>query len=95
MKSLDPRVNRLPKTPQEIVPKAPLDQLGTFEVFVQPKEGKSFQHEGIVHAPELEMAYVWAKETFTRRFTCSSLFVVDTRNVFVSPLSEGSQSAYE
>lgn len=95
MKSLDPRVNRLPKTTQEIIPKAPLDQLGTFEVFVQPKEGKSFQHEGIVHAPDLEMAYVWAKETFTRRFTCSSLFVVDTRNVFVSPLSEGSQSAYE
>lgn len=95
MKSLDPRVNRLPKTPQEVIPKAPLDQLGTFEVFVQPKEGKPFQHEGIVHAPELEMAYVLAKETFTRRFTCSSLYVVDTRNVFVSPLSEGSQSAYE
>lgn len=95
MKSLDPRVNRLPEVPQEIIPKAPLDQLGTFEVFVQPKEGKPFQHEGIVHAPELEMAYVLAKETFTRRFTCSSLYVVDTRSVFVSPLSEGSQSAYE
>ncbi len=96
MKSLDPRVNRLPQINfGEILPKAPLDQFGTFEVFVQPKEGKPFQHEGIVHAPELEMAYVLAKETFTRRFTCTSLYVVDTRKVFVSPLTEGTENAYD
>lgn len=73
----------------------PLDQFGTFEVFVEPKEGKPFQHEGIVHAPNLEMAYVLAKETFTRRFTCSSLYVTDTRDVYVSPLTEGDQNAYD
>jgi ring-1,2-phenylacetyl-CoA epoxidase subunit PaaB len=96
VKSLDPRVNRLPQIDiAAIAPKAPLDQFGTFEVFVQPKEGKPFQHEGIVHAPELEMAYVLAKETFTRRFTCSSLYVVDTRKVFVSPMTEGNQNAYD
>jgi ring-1,2-phenylacetyl-CoA epoxidase subunit PaaB len=96
VKSLDPRVNRLPQiNVTEILPKAPLDQFGTFEVFVQPKEGKPFQHEGIVHAPELEMAYILAKETFTRRFTCTSLYVVDTRKVFVSPLTEGDQNAYD
>lgn len=96
MKSLDPRVNRLPQiNVGEIQQKAPLDQFGTFEVFVQPKEGKPFQHEGAVHAPELEMAYILAKETFTRRFTCTSLYVVDTRNVFVSPLTEGDQNAYD
>lgn len=96
MKSLDPRVNRLPQINlAEILPKAPLDQFGTFEVFVQPKEGKPFQHEGIVHAPEIEMAYVLAKETFTRRFTCVSLYVVDTRKVFVSPLTEGTENAYD
>lgn len=97
MKSLDPRVSRLPKVGQEgkIVPKAPLDQFGTFEVFVQPKEGKSFQHEGIVHAPNLELAYVLAKETFTRRFTCVSLYVVDTRDVFVSPLTDGNRNVYD
>lgn len=97
MNSLDPRVKRLPKTgrPGEILPKAPLDQFGTFEVFVRPKEGKPFQHEGIVHAPNLEMAFILAKETFTRRFTCTSLCVTDTRNVFVSPLTEGTQSAFD
>lgn len=97
MKSLDPRVTRLPniEVDEIIKPKMPLDQFGTFEVFVEPKEGKPFQHEGIVHAPNLEMAYVLAKETFTRRFTCSSLYVTETRDVYVSPLTEGDQNAYD
>lgn len=81
--------------PGLVVPKAALDQFGTYEVFVQPRAGKPFQHEGAVHAPNLEMAYILAKETFTRRFTCSSLFVAETRNVFVSPLVEGSANAYD
>jgi ring-1,2-phenylacetyl-CoA epoxidase subunit PaaB len=95
--SLDPRVKRLPKIgqPGQVNPKVPLDQFGTFEVFVQPKEGKPFQHEGIVHAPDLEMAYVLAKETFTRRFTCVSLYVADTQNVFVSPMTDGATNAYD
>lgn len=97
MKSLDPRVNRLPAigVPGQILPKATLDQFGTFEVFVQPKEGKPFQHEGIVHAPDLEMGFVLAKEAFTRRFTCVSLYVTDTRNVYVSPMTDGTVSAYD
>jgi ring-1,2-phenylacetyl-CoA epoxidase subunit PaaB len=95
LNSIDPRVNRLPQISQSISSKAPLDQFGTFEVFVQPKEGKPFQHEGIVHAPNLEMAYVLAKEAFTRRFTCVSLYVVDTHEVFVSPMTEGDNNAYD
>lgn len=97
MNSLDPRVNRLPVIgkPGEISPKAPLDQLGTFEVFVQPKEGKPFQHEGIVHASDLEMSFILAKEAFTRRFTCVSLYVCDTRNVYVSPMTDGANNAYD
>lgn len=96
MESLDPRVNRLQLiNDPESVAKTPLDQFATFEVFVQPREGKPFQHEGAVHAPDLELAFVLAKETFTRRFTCSSLFVVDTRDVFVSVMTEGDQSVYD
>lgn len=95
MNSLDPRVNRLPSGKgANATPKVPLDQFGTFEVFVQPKEGKAFMHEGIVHAPNLEMAYVLAKEAFTRRFTCVSIYVVDTRNVYVSIMTEGTDDAY-
>jgi ring-1,2-phenylacetyl-CoA epoxidase subunit PaaB len=95
LNSLDPRVNRLPEIKEPISPKVPLDQFGTYEVFVEPREGKPFQHEGIVHAPNLEMAYVLAKEGFTRRFTCTSLYVVDTRDVFVSPLTEGEKNVYD
>jgi ring-1,2-phenylacetyl-CoA epoxidase subunit PaaB len=97
MNSLDPRVNRLPAIgqPGQVEPKAPLDQLGTFEVFVQPREGKPFQHEGIVHAPNLEMAFVLAKEAFTRRFTCTSIFVVDTRHVYVSEMTDGNTSVFD
>lgn len=97
MNSLDPRVNRLPAIgqPGQILPKAALDQLGTFEVFVQPKDGKPFQHEGIVHAANRELAFVLAKEAFTRRFLCTSLFVADTRHVYVSPTTEGNTSAMD
>jgi ring-1,2-phenylacetyl-CoA epoxidase subunit PaaB len=97
LNSLDPRVARLPRTEEAeiIVPKKPLDQFGTYEVFVEPKEGKPFQHEGIVHAPNLEMAYVLAKEAFTRRFTCSSLYVVDTRDVHATPVTEGDKNVYD
>ena len=96
MNSLDPRVNRLPPGKgANAIPKAPLDQFGTFEVFVQPKEGKPFQHEGIVHAPNPEMAYVLAKEAFTRRFTCVSIYVADTRKVYVSAMTEGTGDIYD
>jgi ring-1,2-phenylacetyl-CoA epoxidase subunit PaaB len=81
--------------PGQILPKAPLDQFGTFEVFVQPKEGKPFQHEGIVHAPDPEMAFILAKEAFTRRFICTSLYVAETSKIFVSPMTEGTQNAYD
>jgi ring-1,2-phenylacetyl-CoA epoxidase subunit PaaB len=96
LNSLDPRVSRLPHNDESLIkPKMPLDQFGTFEVFVEPKEGKPFQHEGIVHAPNLEMAYVFAKEAFTRRFTCTSLYVVDTKDVYVSPMTEGEINVYD
>jgi ring-1,2-phenylacetyl-CoA epoxidase subunit PaaB len=95
IKSLDPRVNRLPGTEAGKIAKEPLDQLTNFEVFVQPKSGKPFQHEGAVHASDLEMAYILAKETFTRRFTCTSLCVAPTSRVIVSAMTEGSESAFD
>lgn len=94
MNSLDPRVKRLPDI-KDTPPKEQLDQLGTYEVFVRPKEGKPFQHEGIVHAPDLEMAFILAKESLTRRFQCVSIFVTDTRNVTASATTEGDENVYD
>ena len=93
--SLDPRVNRLPENMANPVEKKALDQLTTYEVFVQPKPGKPFQHEGIVHASDIEMAYLFAKESFTRRFTCSSLCVVQSSEVTSSPMTEWTESAFD
>lgn len=96
MQSLDPRVNRLPQPQEGSFPKREfLDQLGTFETFVQPKAGKPFQHEGIVHASDVEMAYLLAKESLTRRFQCVSIFITDTRNISASAITEGDQNAYD
>lgn len=81
--------------PGEAISMDDLGQFATYEVFVQPREEKPFQHEGIVHAPNTELAFILAKETFTRRFTCSSLCIVDTRQVFVSPLTDGGKNAYD
>jgi ring-1,2-phenylacetyl-CoA epoxidase subunit PaaB len=97
LKSLDPRVARLPQIDvvSPLTPKPKLDQFGTYEVFVQAKEGKPFQHEGIVHASDLEMAFILAKESLTRRFTCVSLFATDTRDVSMSATTEGDGNAYD
>lgn len=96
LKSLDPRISRLQIQPKEDEFNIqPLDQFGTYEVFLQPKEGKPFEHAGIVHAPELEMAFLFAKEQFSRRFTCTGMWVVKTSDVQVSPLSENQQDLYE
>lgn len=96
MESLDPRVNRL-KTEDYITDlkrKLPLDQFGTFEVFVQAKDDKPYRHEGIVHAPNKRMAFLFAKEQFSRRSSCTGLFVVETKNVFTTGFTEGDDTIY-
>lgn len=78
----------------DLTRKVPLDQFGTFEVFIQMKENKAYSHEGIVHAPNVEMAFIFAKEQFSRRQTCTGLFVVETRNVFVTAYTDDSDTIY-
>lgn len=97
MTSLDPRLNRVDiyKYQQELQPKTSMDQFGTYEVFVQSKESKPFQHEGIVHAPNLDMAFLFGKEQFSRRGTCTGLSVVETNAVMVSPMTDNEESVYD
>jgi ring-1,2-phenylacetyl-CoA epoxidase subunit PaaB len=94
--SLDPRINRLGLTLVEVLqPKAPLDQFGTYEVFLQLKDGKPFEHGGIVHAPNVEMAFLFGKEQFSRRYTCTGMGIALTQHVYTTPLTEGNVSVYD
>ena len=95
-KVLDPRFQRLDifKT-QSQGPTEHLDQLPTYEVFVLLREGGVYQHEGIVHAPDKEMAFLFAKEQFSRRQMCVGIWTVATPDVYVSTYTDNKQSVYE
>jgi ring-1,2-phenylacetyl-CoA epoxidase subunit PaaB len=54
----------------------------TYEVFHQKKRGTQHQHVGIVHAPNAEMAMVFAKEAFARRGQTVNLWVVKSADVY-------------
>ncbi len=96
MESLDPRVNRLnlPVQWKEEAHKESLDQLETYEVFIQTREGRPFQHEGIVHAYDEELAFVFAKEQFSRRATCFAILIANTKNVFTSETTDDGKNVY-
>jgi len=81
--SLDPRVTRLalPETPADTLELPDLDQWQTYEVFHQQSRGDQHKHVGIVHAPNAEMALVFAKEQYARRSQCVNLWVVRTADV--------------
>jgi ring-1,2-phenylacetyl-CoA epoxidase subunit PaaB len=99
LESLDPRVNRL-GLPEEFeqtfsLPGA-LDQFETYEAFIQVKEGKPFEHAGIVHAPNEEMAFLFAKEQYSRRgMICQAIGVVKTENIKVSSFTENAINVYD
>ncbi|MFT4523599.1 MAG: ring-1,2-phenylacetyl-CoA epoxidase subunit PaaB [Bacteroidia bacterium] len=76
IKSLDPRIARAQLDENEqITPLKALDQFQTFEVFHQKKRGQHHIHVGAVHAPNAEMALLYAKEQYARRGMTSNLWV--------------------
>jgi ring-1,2-phenylacetyl-CoA epoxidase subunit PaaB len=92
---LDPRLKRLHLLTGEAPAKPKLDQLPTYEVFVQVKEPRAFKHEGCVHATSMEMAMVFAKEQYTRRGTCSGIWVVATKNIIVTDYTDNAIDIYD
>ena len=97
IQSFDPRMNRLglPDAPNAPVAKTALDQFETYEVFHQKKEGAPFVYVGPVHAPEPDLAFLFAKEQFSRRFTCTGLWVVPTAAITVTAYVGDQESAYD
>jgi ring-1,2-phenylacetyl-CoA epoxidase subunit PaaB len=85
VKSLDPRVSRahIDDESQEGM-QIEMDQLQTYEVFLQKKRGTHHQHVGSLHAPSPELAVLFAKEQYARRGVCVNLWVVKTADVFAT-----------
>jgi ring-1,2-phenylacetyl-CoA epoxidase subunit PaaB len=95
--SLDPRINRLhiPADKEDISAKNELDQLVTYEVFLQKRENTPYTYVGPVHAPDLEVAFLFAKEQYSRRATCFGLWVVKTQDIRVTPYVNDNESIFQ
>jgi len=90
--SLDPRFNRveLDYDPTHLHEAKTQDQFSTFEAFQLVKESKPFEHVGIVHAPDAEIAFLFAKEQYSRRGnTCLAMAIVSTNDMHISAHTEG------
>ncbi len=97
LQSLDPRINRLGIEEQATeFNNSSLDQGETYEAFVQVKEGKPYEHVGIIHATNESMAMLFAKEQYSRRGnTCTGLWVVKTQHIQVSEYIDNNQNIYD
>ena len=87
--SLDPRISRsdIPEVAQ-YHQKTGMDQWQNFEVFHQKSRGAQHIHVGSVHAPNDEMALVFAKEQYARRMKCVNLWIVKTREIMATPYED-------
>lgn len=99
LESLDPRVGRLSISEESLttlVPKETLDQFETYEAFIQVKDSKPFEHVGPVHAPNEEMAFLFAKEQYSRRgMFCNALCVIKTENIKASEFTDNGKDVYD
>lgn len=80
---IDPRIQRLDlEHSSEFNQLNTLEQWGTFEVFHQKKRGEQHIHVGVVHAPDPEMALLFAKEQYGRRQKCANIWVVKSSAIY-------------
>ncbi|WP_162427035.1 phenylacetic acid degradation b [Pontibacter pudoricolor] len=96
--SLDPRVTRLNLPEGEVPamePKPELDQFETYEAFHQKKEGTAYTYVGPVHAPNEDVAFLFAKEQYSRRFACTGLWIARTENIQVTPYGNDNENVYD
>lgn len=97
LSSLDPRISRLglPSETSALPAKPDLDQFETYEVFHQKKDDTAYVYVGPVHAPEADVAFLFAKEQYSRRFACTGMWVVPTRAVQVTAYVGDQDSVYD
>jgi ring-1,2-phenylacetyl-CoA epoxidase subunit PaaB len=59
-----------------------------FMVFQQEAAGKPFVHDGTMHAPDIEMALLNARDVFARRPQASAMWVVPADSIFTQTREE-------
>lgn len=87
--SLDPRVNRLRLNNSDgsfAIEEG--ENWNVFEVFHQEKRGAHHEHVGCVHAPDANLALIFAKEQFGRRKKCVNLWVVRSADILAFDLED-------
>lgn len=82
MPSFDPRVNRLNiSEANNAVQLEGGENWSVYEVFHQEKRGARHEHVGGMHAPNAEMALIFAKEQYGRRKKCVNIWVVRSADI--------------
>jgi ring-1,2-phenylacetyl-CoA epoxidase subunit PaaB len=76
-------------------PKQELDQFETYEVFHQRKEGTAYTYVGPVHAPNEEVAFLFAKEQYGRRATCVGMWIARTAHIQVTSYAGDGENVYD
>lgn len=76
IESLDPRISRANLTGGNEQDVDGMLHFQTYEVFHQNKRGAQHKHVGIVHAPNADMALLYAKEQYARREQTANIWVV-------------------
>ncbi|MDC0580002.1 hypothetical protein OAP11_04495 [Bacteroidia bacterium] len=74
--SIDPRITRAKIHTGNTSDMEGLAHFQTYEVFHQNKRGAQHKHVGIVHAPNPDMALLYAKEQYARREVTANIWVV-------------------
>ena len=85
----------LSDAPATAAAKSTLDQFQTYEVFHQKKDGAPYLYVGPVHAPAADVAFLFAKEQYSRRAACTGLWVVPTAAITVTAYVGDQESAYD
>ena len=97
IQSYDPRITRLgiEYDANEFKQPGEMDQLETYEIFTEVREGKGYTHVGIMHGATETLAFLEAKEQYGRRGKCFGVWTVKTANVHTSNFAEMGKNIFE
>lgn len=94
--SLDPRINRLGLQPAGADFKYASYEGLPFEIFWIAKPGKPYEHVGIMHAADVDLALIYAKEQFSRRGgNCYGLLSINSQAIWASTVTEAGTNAFD